>query len=635
MIHQRRAALAVVAFSLAAAVRAAPMARVHHLEGEVYVERALSSESGPLGINQPLDAGDRIRTGPGGRAALQLTDGTDLYVDRETTLDLVVPGDDGRPAELTLWVGSAVFETGSPDVWSGGLQLQTRSASIRSFASGLVRVDHDLQGTTALRADEGMAEIEARAETVRVHSGEGVLVYPDEPPSSPYLAARDQEDGFDLWVEQQRRPVLTSPDPAGIVQYLPAPVQPYAMELSSYGNWSWVESYGPVWVPVVPSGWRPYYAGYWIPRSSGMFWVSYEPWGWAPYHYGSWHYTLALGWYWIPTAHWTPARVVWEVGWNWVGWCPAGPRGRPVTVVHDRVGHSVRDHVAVPHGRILSRNVVTERITPPHRHATDPEPRQMDRLLLDTPDRPEAALRRLARSGAVQPGTRSLQQVVRPRSPVTGDYATRQDGPAQHGRSASGPPASLGRSTQVRDRPAARPTPASGVRTLQGIRQGGVSPEFGKPRSLSSQPDPARSSAPTYTPYAPPPQAVPSTARPAAPETLGPAVQPAAKLPEAAPAQPTPGFPERLRRTIRALGTTKPPTTATPPSPSPGRTLSLSPPDRTGTNDRRQSSSQRAHEQRTRAKPKPAKRSGSKVKHTRGKLRSSEKSSGKSKSKQD
>lgn len=95
--------------------------------------------------------------------------------------------------------------------------------------------------------------------------------------------------------------------------------------LRGYGEWVTVGSYGNVWRPRVPAGWRPYYYGRWEWTTEGWLWVSDEPFGWATYHYGRWTYDRGFGWLWVPGFQWAPAWVSWRYSGDVVGWAPLAP----------------------------------------------------------------------------------------------------------------------------------------------------------------------------------------------------------------------------------------------------------------------------------------------------------------------
>jgi hypothetical protein len=92
--------------------------------------------------------------------------------------------------------------------------------------------------------------------------------------------------------------------------------------LAPYGSWVQVSSYGEVWRPHVSAGFVPYINGHWVYTSYGPTWVGYEPWAWAPYHYGQWVNAAGYGWVWVPGYEWSPARVAWATGPEYIGWSP-------------------------------------------------------------------------------------------------------------------------------------------------------------------------------------------------------------------------------------------------------------------------------------------------------------------------
>ena len=71
------------------------------------------------------------------------------------------------------------------------------------------------------------------------------------------------------------------PGEAGVdvVVDLPAPgaavtLSTFQEALAPYGRWMAVGSYGLVWRPDVPRGWRPYHDGHWEWTDEGWLWVS-------------------------------------------------------------------------------------------------------------------------------------------------------------------------------------------------------------------------------------------------------------------------------------------------------------------------------------------------------------------------
>ncbi len=97
--------------------------------------------------------------------------------------------------------------------------------------------------------------------------------------------------------------------------------------LDAYGVWMDVAGLGHVWQPSVAYDWRPFYDGQWVWTDRGWMWVSDEPFGWVVYHYGYWAHWGAAGWLWVPGYDWSPARVHWYSGRDYIGWSPLPPPG--------------------------------------------------------------------------------------------------------------------------------------------------------------------------------------------------------------------------------------------------------------------------------------------------------------------
>jgi hypothetical protein len=104
-------------------------------------------------------------------------------------------------------------------------------------------------------------------------------------------------------------------------------VEVFYDDLGPYGEWSWDDPYGWIWIPrQVPFGWRPYTMGNWDWTDDGWTWHSDYPWGWACFHYGRWFFDVDLGWAWVPGNVWAPAWVAWNYGDRYYGWAPLPPR---------------------------------------------------------------------------------------------------------------------------------------------------------------------------------------------------------------------------------------------------------------------------------------------------------------------
>lgn len=140
---------------------------------------------------------------------------------------------------------------------------------------------------------------------------------------------------------------------------------PTFADLDSYGEWVNIPGTGTVWRPDYQNNWQPYSNGYWAWTNDGWMWISNEPYGWIVYHYGYWNYDESLGWVWIPSYDWQPARVRWYHSNGYIGWAPLPPPSVNQTVIYNV--HVTNVWVVVPEQHFVSHDIIkyrTRTVTP-------------------------------------------------------------------------------------------------------------------------------------------------------------------------------------------------------------------------------------------------------------------------------
>jgi hypothetical protein len=309
--------------------------RVRHLEGGLTLLRAGEGTESEGIVNDPVTPGDRLTT-EDGRAEIGLADGSVLWLDQGTRLDVRNLADIDNEYEktnlLALEGGAIRIETSDPDSRDKTFRIDTEAGSVYLLSGGSYRIENE-DGATTVYSFRGVAELSGDEDSVLVRTGERSSVQPGRLPSEPRRFNTARLDDFDRFVEDRQEAYLRRGGeryPQETVEDLPYEVRPYASELSFYGSWHNVPSYGWVWRPVYTGGWGPYVNGYWSWCRGGWVWVSYDPWGWAPYHYGRWDFAVDIGWVWIPGSVWSGAWVSFAVGPSYVGWCPLNYYNRPV-----------------------------------------------------------------------------------------------------------------------------------------------------------------------------------------------------------------------------------------------------------------------------------------------------------------
>ena len=311
--------------------------------------------------NRPLTGGDRLSTGPKGRAEVRIGS-TVLRLAAGTELE-VLRLDDERMS-FQLHAGSLAVRVRSREV-AEELDLLTPEVRFRPDRAGHYRFDRVDDTTQAgvwrgtLRVDDAagfILETGQRAEFWREGRQARTLRFSwSKLPTDAFAewASRD-----DLRDERSASSRYVSPEMTG------------AEDLDRHGRWEQHNEYGAIWFPLeVRVGWAPYQQGRWVwVRPWGWTWVDEAPWGFAPFHYGRW-VSWRGRWGWCPGDYvarpvYAPALVAWvggpglsvsiNIGGPTVGWVPLAPRERylphyrhtPVYI--DRVNPQVRGPGYVP-----------------------------------------------------------------------------------------------------------------------------------------------------------------------------------------------------------------------------------------------------------------------------------------------
>ena len=278
-----------------------PSAHVAFVEGAASLEREGNVEALSTGV--PLVDGDRLRTSDG-RVEIRFENGSTLYVDQSSTLDIL------SADSLRLLAGTITFEViGNRPYMVPLYRLDTPAASVAINAPGEYRVTaaSDPPRTTA-QVVRGSADLTSDNGGTTLRTGEQSTVAAGEFPGFPVRVNSARWDPFRQWVELRRggRAVLSVTQ-----QYLPPVIQSYAGTLDRYGTWITDAQFGVVWYPTPGVGWRPYQSGRWAwVAPFGWTWVGIEAWAWPTLHYGRWCLSANGSWFWIPGNSWGPASPI-------------------------------------------------------------------------------------------------------------------------------------------------------------------------------------------------------------------------------------------------------------------------------------------------------------------------------------
>src|SRR5579884_3019265 len=122
-------------FSTRADASGLEVLRISLIEGDVQIETKEASDWTSASINFPMREGDRIWVGPGGKAELQLIDGTTVRLNEKSALEILTTGNDSL--HLSMDSGQAYVQFRGRRGYT--LQWVTPSASIEVYEASRFR----------------------------------------------------------------------------------------------------------------------------------------------------------------------------------------------------------------------------------------------------------------------------------------------------------------------------------------------------------------------------------------------------------------------------------------------------------------------------------------------------------------
>jgi len=308
------------------------IARLSYVKGNSYIQRSsdLAYEEGV--VNMPVGEGDRIGTTEG-NVEIYLRKGAYFRLDNDTKVDFInLPKKGDDLTQIRLWSGNIYLSIDFLER-EKSIEIHSTDVSVYILDEGLYRINVKPNQETEIFVFNGLVEASGASGSVLIKEAQMLEAIDGQFTSNPIRFYATSEDNFDIWSEY-RESLLRKK----LAQtYLPDELSDFEHELQSYGEWTYVPSYGRVWVPGrVGANWRPYYDGRWVwMPACGWTWLPYESWGWVTFHFGRWHWNIGMGWYWIPTTIWGPGWVSWYWGYDHCGWAPMSYYGYPGVIINN------------------------------------------------------------------------------------------------------------------------------------------------------------------------------------------------------------------------------------------------------------------------------------------------------------
>jgi len=314
------------------------VARISLIQGDVSMQRGDTGDWSAAALNQPVVGGDRISTGDGSKAELQLDHANVLRLgnNAQAKIATMERTQVGR-AQIQFQVGQGLaYYTVFKDS-EAAVEIDTPNAAIRPTSKeGIYRIEvSGFETQVIVRA--GAVEISTPHGSSRVEMGQAATVRGTTDEAGNVLGGAPSTDSWDSWSSERDGVIRSAQSWSYTNRYYVG-----SEDLDANGRWVNVLDYGRVWSPTVAAGWTPYRAGRWVWEPYwGWTWISREAWGWTPYHYGRW-FLYGKSWMWWPgpvdggsyRPEWAPAYVAFygfggargvSTGFESVGWLAIGP----------------------------------------------------------------------------------------------------------------------------------------------------------------------------------------------------------------------------------------------------------------------------------------------------------------------
>jgi len=315
--------------------------RVSMIHGEVSTQRGDSGDWSAAVLNQPVVNGDKVSTGPGGRAEVQLDFANILRLGSGAQVTLA----NFTKKYIQVQVGQGLVNYSVFGESETEPEIDTPNVALHpAHQDGVFRIEVRPDGDSVIIVRKGEAQISTPQGIAEIKQGDMATVRGSGADARYKITAAPERDDWDRWNSDRDRMIHNADAWHHTNKYYVG-----SEDLDRNGRWENAPDYGQVWVPDEPDDWAPYRDGNWVYEPYyGWTWVGYEPWGWAPYHYGRWMY-YGNSWAWWPgpvwgggfyRPFWAPAYVSffgfgggfgfgfgWG-GWGGFGWLPIGPCDR-------------------------------------------------------------------------------------------------------------------------------------------------------------------------------------------------------------------------------------------------------------------------------------------------------------------
>jgi ferric-dicitrate binding protein FerR (iron transport regulator) len=190
--------IALFALALAGTLSAGPVGVITSVTGKVSLYSAGSAKAQEIKLGASLQAGDRLKTGANGRAAIVLIDGTQLKINYNTDITLRDKDSTGKASAR----GVASIKLALGDLWAKVTKKDSRlefdtPAAVAAVKGTEPLLSVDELGNLCAQLREGHLDISNSLGSVQMSRLEQLCITRGQKPGTPTAYDPTKQQGFD------------------------------------------------------------------------------------------------------------------------------------------------------------------------------------------------------------------------------------------------------------------------------------------------------------------------------------------------------------------------------------------------------------------------------------------------------
>ncbi|HTS07004.1 MAG TPA: FecR domain-containing protein, partial [Candidatus Eisenbacteria bacterium] len=209
------------------------VARVSLIHGDVSTQRGDSGDWSAAALNQPMMTGDKVSTGQGARAEMQLDFANTLRLGSNSKANIVNLTQ--KNIQIQLGEGIASYSVSKDS--QAEPEIDTPNVSVHpSHHDGVFRIEVHPDGDTLVIVRKGEAQIATPQGSTEVRAGEMATIRGNADEAQYRIAQAPDRDDFDRWVSDRDHLIEDANSYRHTNRYYTG-----AQDLDAYGQWRHVD----------------------------------------------------------------------------------------------------------------------------------------------------------------------------------------------------------------------------------------------------------------------------------------------------------------------------------------------------------------------------------------------------------